>query len=158
MIERWNAQPLLDMTRPKPDTRVAYRHFLTIPTRWHDNDVYGHVNNTVYYSYFDTIVNQFLIEAEALDPLVGSVVGLVVETKCSHFASLTFPEKIDAGMRVAHIGDSSVRYEIALFSENAESAAAQGYFVHVYVDRLTRQPTALPQKLRAALMPLFMAH
>jgi acyl-CoA thioester hydrolase len=142
------------MERPSPEPRSAYPHFLTIPTRWADNDVYGHVNNTVYYSYFDTVVNQYLIGAQALDPLAGSAIGLVVETHCSYFSELSFPDWVHAGLRVAHIGRSSVRYEIGLFRNDASQTAAKGYFVHAYVERLSRRPVALPSLLLSALLPL----
>ncbi len=116
-----------------------------------DNDAYGHVNNVVYYSWFDTVVNEYLIRNEALDIQAGRVIGLVVETQCSYFNELSFPERIDAGLSVARIGRSSVRYEIGLFAESAETASAQGHFVHVYVDRDTRRPVDLPAPLRQAL-------
>ena len=142
------------MERPSPELRDAYPHFLAIPTRWADNDVYGHVNNTVYYSYFDTVVNQYLIGAQALDPVAGEVIGLVVETHCSYFSELAFPDLVHAGLRVAQIGRSSVRYEIGLFCNDAVQTAAKGYFVHVYVDRQTRRPAPLPAVLQSALLPL----
>lgn len=119
-----------------------------------DNDAYGHVNNVVYYSYFDTVVNAWLIERGALDVEKGAVIGLVVETGCHFFAPLTYPETVTAALRVAHVGRSSVRYEIALFGEDSRTAAAQGHFVHVYVDRATRRPVELPAGLRSALEPL----
>lgn len=140
--------------RISPDTRDAYRHFLTITTRWMDNDVYQHVNNVVYYSYFDTVVNQYLIEQGALDIERSSTVGLVVETQCRYFSPIAFPSKVHAGLRVAHMGNSSVRYEVGLFRDDAPEAAAQGHFVHVYVDRATNKPQALPAALRQALEPL----
>jgi acyl-CoA thioester hydrolase len=116
-----------------------------------DNDAYGHVNNVVHYSYFDTVVNEWLIRRGLLDVEKGDVIGLVVETGCHYFEPLTYPETVTAGLRVAHVGNSSVRYEIALFGEGRERAAAQGHFVHVYVDRATRRPTALPEAWRRAL-------
>lgn len=119
-----------------------------------DNDAYGHVNNVVYYSFFDTVVNAWLIERGALDIEASPVIGLVVETACNFFASLTYPENVVAGLRVARVGRSSVRYEVALFAEGSETAAAQGHFVHVYVDRATRRPVDLPEALRRALEPL----
>jgi acyl-CoA thioester hydrolase len=137
--------------RPTAHARAQYRHFLPIQTRWSDNDAYGHVNNVVYYSWFDTVVNEYLIASGALDIQAGRVVGLVVETQCNYFSELAFPQRIDAGMRVAHAGRSSVRYELALFGAEADSASAQGHFVHVYVDRASRRPTALPPALRAAV-------
>jgi acyl-CoA thioester hydrolase len=137
--------------KPTPDTRADYRHFQTIPTRWMDNDVYGHVNNVVYYSYFDTVVNQYLIEQGALDIEKSTVVGLVVETQCNYFASITFPDVVHAGIRVAKLGTSSVRYEIGLFRNDDPLTAARGHFVHVYVDRESRRPVPLPDALRTAL-------
>jgi acyl-CoA thioester hydrolase len=142
------------MSRPVPQTRADFPHFLTINTRWSDTDVYGHVNNVVYYSYFDTVVNEYLIRAGALDPVDGSTIGLVVQTHCNYFASVAFPERIEAGLRVAKLGTTSVHYEVAIFSEGAQQPAAQGHFVHVYVDRETRRPVALPNVLLAALGPL----
>jgi len=142
------------MTRPTPELRNSYRHFQAIPTRWADNDIYGHVNNVVYYSYFDTVVNQYLIEQGALDPVKSTVIGLVVETQCEYFAPLSFPDVVHAGLRVAKVGNSSVRYEIGLFRNEQNTAAAQGYFVHVYVDRASRRATAVPADMRAALEKL----
>lgn len=142
------------MTKPAPLLRADYRHFQTIPTRWMDNDVYGHVNNVVYYSYFDTVVNQYLIERGALDIERSPVVGLVVETQCNYFASITFPDVVHAGLRVARLGSTSVRYEIGLFRNGDPDTAARGHFVHVYVDRVTRRPVDLPAALRAVLAPL----
>jgi acyl-CoA thioester hydrolase len=139
------------MSRPAPEPRSAYRYFRVVPTRWMDNDIYGHVNNVQYYSFFDTVVNGYLIEQGVLDPLGGAVIGFVVETTCNYFESLSFPETIDAGLRVARIGGSSVRYEIGLFRAGAEHAAAQGHFIHVYVDRATRRPVPLPEDFRRAL-------
>ncbi len=139
------------MSKPVPATRADYPHFLSINTRWSDNDLYGHVNNVVYYSYFDTVVNEYLIRHGALDLEAGRTIGLVVETHCSYFASLAFPERIDAGLRVTRLGTTSVRYEVGIFSANSEQPAAQGHFVHVYVDRDTRRPAALPEALVAAL-------
>ena len=131
--------------------RDHYRHFLTIPTRWMDNDVYGHVNNVVYYSYFDTVVNKFLIEQGQLDYSKGKVVGLVVETKCQYFAPIAFPDVVVAGIRVAQIGMSSVRYEIGLFKNDESNPAAEGYFVHVYVTRSGNKPTSLSTEMRSVL-------
>jgi acyl-CoA thioester hydrolase len=137
--------------RETPETRDRYRRFLTIPTRWMDNDVYGHVNNVVYYSYFDTVVNEYLVSSGSLDIESSPVIGLVIETRCRFFRPLTFPDVVHAGLRVTQLGNSSVRYEIGLFRNDEETAAAQGYFVHVYVDRGTRKPTALPSEMRGAL-------
>ncbi len=137
-----------------PDTRDHYAHCSPITTRWGDNDIYGHVNNVQYYSFFDTVVNRYLIGAGALDIHGGSVIGLVVETHCNYFAPLAFPQDVEAGLRVAHVGRSSVRYEVALFAPGEPRAAAMGHFVHVYVDRETRRPVPLPDALHAALAPL----
>jgi len=139
------------MSRPQPEPREAYRVFSALPTRWMDNDVYGHVNNVVYYSLFDTAVNGYLIGSGALDIHHGGVIGLVVETHCNYFEPVAFPQVIDAGLRVAHVGSSSVRYEIGLFAAGAPLTAARGHFVHVYVDRRTQRPTALPPNFLNAL-------
>ena len=140
-----------------PEQRSAYPHFLRIPTRWMDNDVYGHVNNVVYYSYFDTVVNQFLVTEAGLDITVGSVIGIVAETMCRFRSSLSFPEVVDAGLRVARIGGSSVRYDVAIFRTGEDAPAASGYFVHVYVDRQTRRPVPVPPRIRTALARLVRA-
>ncbi len=140
--------------RAHPLPRGHFPHFQAITTRWMDNDVYGHVNNVVHYSYFDTAVNRYLIEAGALDIHAGEVIGLVVQTQCHYFESLAFPQAVQAGLRVARLGRSSVGYELGLFADDAPLAAAVGRFVHVYVDRSTRRPVPLPEKLRAALAPL----
>ncbi len=137
--------------RQAPHRRSDYRHFLTIQTRWMDNDAYGHVNNVVYYSFFDTVVNEYLIRAGVLDIACGDTIGLVVETQCNYFSELSFPQKVVGGLRVSRIGNSSVCYEIGIFAEDRDSACAQGRFVHVYVDRATRRPTPVPAALRAAL-------
>jgi acyl-CoA thioester hydrolase len=137
-----------------PAARGAYPSFLAIPTRWMDNDTYGHVNNVTYYSYFDTVVNEHLIRAGALDIRDGDAIGIVVETACRFHKPLSFPEIIDAGLRVARIGHSSVAYEIALFRGGDDDAAATGRFVHVWVDRARRRPIAVPARIRAALEPL----
>ena len=139
------------MTNTSNIGRDHYRHFLTIPTRWMDNDVYGHVNNVVYYSFFDTVVNKFLIERSQLDYSKGEVVGLVVETKCQYFAPIAFPDVVVAGIKVAHIGTSSVRYEIGLFKNDEEKPAAEGHFVHVYVTRSSNKPTPLTSEMRSIL-------
>jgi acyl-CoA thioester hydrolase len=139
------------MSRPDPHSRDEYRHFRAITTRWLDNDVYGHVNNVVHYAYFDTVVNQYLIEQGVLDFETSPVIGLVVETQCSYFTPIAFPDTVHAGLRVARLGNSSVRYEVGLFRNDEPRAAAQGHFVHVYVTRATRTPTVLPPALRLAL-------
>jgi len=131
--------------------RADYRHFHQIATRWMDNDAYGHVNNVVYYSWFDTVVNEYLIRAGALDIAASPVIGLVAETHCEYFQPISFPQTVHTGLRVARLGNSSARYEIGIFADANDVAAAQGYFVHVYVDRASSRPTALPVHLRAAL-------
>jgi acyl-CoA thioester hydrolase len=140
--------------RPHPEHRAAYKAFREITTRWMDNDVYGHVNNVVYYSYFDTAVNQYLIDVGYLDLSSSKVIGLVVETQCSYLNSIVFPDRVTAGIRVGKIGTSSVCYEIGLFRNSDETASAQGYFTHVYVDRVGKRPVPLPEALRHALLPL----
>jgi acyl-CoA thioester hydrolase len=142
------------VTRAGPTERSRYPRLVTITTRWMDNDVYGHVNNVVHYSFFDTAVNRTLIDSGALDIHHGEVIGLVVETRCNYFEPIAFPQTVHAGLRVEHVGRSSVRYEVALFVEQSGRAAAVGHFVHVYVDRATRRPVPLPPRLLAALAPL----
>lgn len=147
--------------------RQDYLHFLEIPTRWMDNDIYGHVNNTVYYSFFDTAINRFLIDDAGLDIHGGDVIGLAVESMCRYHASFAYPETVTAGLRIASIGNSSVRYEVGLFGnapddvgnasgapDGSAKARAEGYFVHVFVSRETRKPVALPDVMRAALSRL----
>ena len=146
---------MIPIARPQPDPRGVYKAFRNIATRWSDNDLYGHVNNVVYYSWFDTAVNGFLIEQGAIDIHAGSVIGLVVETQCNYFAPLAFPQAVVAGIRVGNIGSSSVRYEIGLFAaDEHDICAAKGHFIHVYVDRITRQPVALPPQLLSVLETL----
>lgn len=139
------------MTAPDRRSRNEYGRILTLQTRWHDNDVYGHVNNVVYYAYFDTIVNEYLMREGVLDYDQGAVIGLVVETGCRYFAPLAFPDRMEGALRVAKIGNSSVRYELGIFKAGDDAPAAEGHFVHVYVDRTTRRPVPLPADLRAAL-------
>jgi acyl-CoA thioester hydrolase len=134
--------------------RAAFPHFLAIPTRWMDNDVYGHVNNVNYYSFFDTAVNRFLIERGVLDIHEGQVVGFVVETSCSYFSSIAFPDTVHVGVRVAKLGNSSVRYELALYRNDEALPAAAGHFVHVYVDRGSNRPVPIPDATRAVLQAL----
>jgi acyl-CoA thioester hydrolase len=144
--------------KPAPERRDRYRVFRAVPTRWSDNDIYGHVNNVVYYSWFDTVINALLIEHGALDMHQGKTIGLVVQTHCDYFAALAFPQTVQAGIRVARAGRSSVRYEIGLFAQGAQTAAAQGHFVHVYVQRQTQRPvTALPAPLQAVVDRLSVA-
>jgi acyl-CoA thioester hydrolase len=139
------------MAREAPLMRADFPHFLDITTRWMDNDVYGHVNNVVYYSFFDTVVNRYLIDNKALDFRDGHVIGLVVETGCNYFKPVAYPDRITAALAVEHLGNSSVRYRLAVFSNDDGAAAAQGHFVHVYVDRATNKPVLLPDPLRKAL-------
>jgi acyl-CoA thioester hydrolase len=140
--------------RPQPLTRSDFPHFLEIQTRWMDNDIYGHVNNAVHYSYFDTAVNRYLIDTGALDLQSGAVIGLVVETACNYFKEIAFPDRIAAGLRVARIGRTSVRFDIALFRNEDTVAAAQGHFTHVYVDRNTRKPVELSEEMGRRLAAL----
>jgi acyl-CoA thioester hydrolase len=129
---------------------AAYPHRMTIPTRWHDNDVYGHVNNVEYYAFFDTIINAYLIQEGGLDILAGPTIGLCAESHCAFTAALVFPEPVQAGLRVGHLGTSSVKYEIGLFGPGGEQAAG-GWFVHVFVDRASRRPEPIPEPIRTAL-------
>ena len=140
--------------RRTPEARSAYPVFRSISTRWSDNDIYGHVNNVVYYSWFDTAVNGHLIDQGVLDIHAGATIGLVIETQCNYFSPLAFPQTVDAGIRVAHLGSSSVRYEVGLFGGGEALCAAAGHFVHVYVDRVTRRPVPLPAALRTVLQAL----
>ena len=139
------------MSRPPFRPRDAYAVFRDVPTRWNDNDVYGHVNNVIHYAWFDTAVNAHLIEAGALDIHAGAVIGLVVESGCRYARPVGFPEVLTIGLRVGEAGRSSVRYELGLFSEGHADAAAEGQFVHVYVDRATRRPVDLPPELRSEI-------
>lgn len=142
------------MTTAERSTRADYKHVAPIQTRWADNDVYGHVNNVAYYGYFDTIVNAYLIAEGGLDIHDGEIIGLVVETGCRYFAPVAFPDRLEGGLRIAHIGNSSVRYELAIFAEGVDEAVAEGRFTHVYVNRETRRPTPLPPAFRTALEAL----
>ena len=137
--------------------REHYRRFQAITTRWHDNDLYGHVNNVTYYSYFDTAVNTFLIESGGLDIHRGEVVGFVVSSSCDYFESIAFPERVEVGLRVGKLGNSSVQYELAVFREGQMQACAAGRFVHVFVDRQSNQPVAIAQALRQAMEVLRVA-
>jgi acyl-CoA thioester hydrolase len=140
--------------KEQAEARRNYKHFHEITTRWMDNDIYGHVNNVIYYSWFDTAVNQFLIANDVLDIEHSPVVGLVIETQCNYFAPVAFPDRITIGIRVAKLGNSSVRYEVGVFREDEAEVAAQGHFVHVYVSRETRRPVAIPDKLRELLQSI----
>jgi acyl-CoA thioester hydrolase len=141
---------MAEQKRP-PASREAFPHFENVPTRWRDNDVYDHVNNAVYYAYFDTVINRWLIEQGGLDFRTGDVVGLAVETMCRFHGSFAFPDTIEAGLRVAHLGSSSVRYELGLFKPGEATARVEGHFVHVFVRRDTQRPIPIPEKLRACL-------
>jgi acyl-CoA thioester hydrolase len=142
------------MHKPQPEPRSAYKVFRAISTRWMDNDAYGHVNNVVYYSWFDTAVNAYLIEQGVLDIEHGQTIGLVIETQCNYFEPLAFPQTVEAGIRVVRLGHSSVRFEVGLFAQDAVLTAAKGHFIHVYVDRATRRPTPLPEPLKTVLEKL----
>jgi acyl-CoA thioester hydrolase len=142
------------MSEGERTCRGDYPRFLAIPTRWMDNDTYGHVNNVAYYSYFDTVVNEHLIREGGLDIHAAPTIGLVVETRCLFHRPLSFPQIIDAGLRVTRLGTSSVTYDIGLFESDADAPAATGYFVHVWVERSTRRPTPVPAAIRSALTPL----
>ena len=145
------------MSQTAIETRARYPHFLTIPTRWMDNDIYGHVNNVVYYAYFDTVINAYLTGPGGLDIHGGAVVGVCAESACRYRAAFAFPEPVEAGLRVGHLGRASVRYEIGLFKAGQEQAAAQGHFVHVFVDREGRAPAPIPEGIRAALQRIHTA-
>ncbi|MGB8339837.1 MAG: thioesterase family protein [Burkholderiales bacterium] len=142
------------MSKPVPHTRAAYRHFQTITTRWLDNDAYGHVNNTVFYTWFDTVVNTFLIQNHVLDIEKGAVIGLVVETQCNYFSPVTYPDTVHAGLRVSKLGNSSVRYEVGIFRNHDNTSCAQGHLVHVYVGRLTRKAAHVPVDMRKLLQTI----
>lgn len=131
--------------------RDEYRYFVDITTRWQDNDIYGHVNNVVYYSYFDTAANHLLIREGGLDIQKADVIGVVAESQCRYFASVEYPGLLEAGVRIAHLGNRSVRYEIAIFRKGEQEARAAGHFVHVFVDRTAMRPVPIPEALRAAL-------
>jgi acyl-CoA thioester hydrolase len=137
-----------------PLTRHQFEHFSIVPTRWMDNDVYGHVNNVVYYSYFDTIINRYLISEGGLDIERGEVIGVVAESHCRYRQGFAFPEEIEAGLAVSRLGRSSVRYEVGLFAKGELEVRAEGWFVHVFVDRASRRSTPIPERLRAALAKL----
>lgn len=147
-----------DNSLQENETRDRFPHFLSIPTRWKDNDTYGHVNNVVYYAYFDTVITRYLIVEGQIDIIGGPVVPFTVENMCRYHRPLSFPEVVDAGLRVARLGNSSVRYEIGLFGQNQNEAAAVGYFVDVFVDRTTRKSVSIPPNTRAALERLIVEH
>lgn len=143
--------PLGNSARPASPLRDEYRAGSLITTRWNDNDPYGHVNNAIYYFWFDTAVNRYLIEQGALDISGGETIGLVVNTSCDYFSPIAFPDQVTARIRVDRLGNSSVTYGVGLFREEEPRAAAAGSFTHVYVDRATRRPVKLPERLRLAL-------
>ncbi|WP_426415390.1 acyl-CoA thioesterase [Aestuariirhabdus sp. LZHN29] len=145
------------MARPRPPQRDEYPVFYEFASRWHDNDCYGHFNNTVYYAYYDSAVNRYLLEEGGLDIQRGSQIGLVVESGCRFHAELRYPERVDVGVRVGKLGNSSVRYEVALFRSGEAQAAADGFMTHVFVDRQQRRPSPLSGKLRDALARLVVA-
>ena len=140
-----------ELAKTTPLTREEFMVFRPLQTRWADNDIYGHMNNVVHYALFDTAVNGWLIDLELLNIASGETIGLVVETKCSYFSELRFPDKVTAGIRIGHLGNTSVRYDIALFANDQETAAAQGHFIHVYVDAKSRKPVPLPKLWRLTL-------
>lgn len=138
----------------KDERRKHYRHFMKIPTRWIDNDIYAHVNNATYYTYFDTIINHYLIEEGGLDPVNGDSVGYAIETFCRYFAPIAFPDVLDLALRIGTLGNSSVRYELAIFKDGIDEPCAIGHFVHVFVDRVTEKPTPITGKMRVAMEKL----
>ena len=142
------------MQRVAPTPRSSYPHLSRLPTRWADNDAYGHVNNVAYYSFFDTAVNRHLVESGALDIANSPVIGLVVETRCNFFSSVKFPDELELGLKVVKLGNSSVQYEIGVFRATQDEASAVGYFTHVYVDRQTGRPVPIPAHVRRVLDPL----
>ena len=142
------------MKRPAPPGREHYRHFTTITTRWSDNDAYGHVNNTIYYQWFDSAVNALLVGSGLLDIVTGDPIGLVVETGCTYFAPLSFPGDVEVGIAIDRLGGSSVSYRVGVFATGAAEPAAQGHFIHVYVGRQSRRPVPLPDEWRSKLQLL----
>jgi acyl-CoA thioester hydrolase len=145
------------MPRPQPERRERYARFATITSRWMDNDVYHHLNNVVYYSFFDTAVNEYMVNAGVLNIAASRVICLVAETGCQYFSPISFPDVVHCGLRVAHLGTSSVRFEIGIFRNDEDKAAAQGHFVHVACDRDTHRPVPMPDDMRAALAKLCVA-
>lgn len=139
------------MAKPQVPGRADYRWFLPITTRWSDNDVYRHVNNVVYYSYFDTVANSYLIEAGGLSIHDSDIVGLVVNSSCNYYAPIEFPQALEGGLRIDRLGNSSVQYGIAIFVKGEEQACASGTFTHVFVDRASSRPVPIPEKMRSAL-------
>ena len=142
------------MPKPTPPDRSAYPAFVPVPTRWNDNDVYGHVNNVVYYTFFDTAVNRWLIDAGLLDIEAAETIGLVVRSECDYFEPVAFPHAVEVGVAVERLGTSSVTYQLGVFAEGEPGARASGRFTHVYVDRESRRPRPLPDRWRTLLQPL----
>lgn len=145
------------MPKPQPPARRDYGWFTPITTRWSDNDIYGHVNNVVYYSYFDSIANRYLIEVGGLDIHTGDTVGLVVNSSCDYYAPIAYPQALEGGLRIDRLGNSSVQYGIAIFAANEQVACANGTFTHVFVDRDTNKPQAIPERMREALAAIAVA-
>ena len=141
--------------RQNPTNRSDYNHFSKMSTRWNDNDIYGHLNNVIYYELFDTAVNKWLIINNLIDIKNGNNIGLIVQSGCNYFSSFKYPEDIDAGIRVTQIGNSSVRYEVGLFKQNDDLASADGFFIHVYVDRVTHKPITLDYELKKKLDTIY---
>nr|AXF92438.1 dehydratase isomerase [Aurantiochytrium sp. PKUSW7] len=141
------AKRTMSTTKKERNQRENYRYWLPIQTRWGDNDMYGHVNNVVYYAYFDSIVNHFLISEAGLDPMTSDAIGLCIESYCNYYASLEYPEIIEAGLFVSHLGNSSLKYEVGIFKKGSNEPAAHGHFVHVFVDRTTRRPVKIPEQI-----------
>lgn len=141
----------MTVASPAPKRRSEFRLITPLETRWGDNDVYGHVNNVVYYAYFDTVINRFLCDRGGLDIAHGEAIGLCVESGCSYLEPLAFPDALEGGLKVLRLGRSSVRYGLAIFRAGSDEASAQGEFVHVFVDRTTRRPVPVPERLREAL-------
>ena len=144
------------MSQKPQISREEYLHFVALPTRWMDNDIYGHVNNALYYAFFDTAINQYLIAAGGLDITAGRVIAFAAESHCQYLRPLAFPGVVEVGLRVGKLGNSSVRYELAIFKQDETVAAAAGYFVHVFVDRETQRPVAMPPQIRTALARLML--
>jgi acyl-CoA thioester hydrolase len=150
-------EPPAAMPRPAPTLKASYPHLVALSTRWSDNDAYGHLNNVIYYSLFDTAVNRHLLDHGVLDIARSPIVGFVVETRCTYFASLAYPDALEVGLKVVQLGNSSVTYEVAIFRASEERAAAVGSFTHVYVDRATNRPARIPDPVRQVLAGLVVA-
>ena len=144
------------MSQKPQVSRAEFPHFLALPLRWMDNDIYGHVNNALYYAFFDTAINDYLINQGGLDIVAGTTIAFAVESQCQYLSPLAFPGTVDVGLRVGKLGNSSVRYELGIFEHDEQRAAAVGYFVHVFVDRETQRPVSMPPKIRSALEQLIL--